>query len=424
MSAHELLKDLLEKAYFDMLIKAASANDFTDVEARLYQAIQSDQYMQPYLGESGTKYFKLFSQTVVPKIMPTLKSALSLGICPEIEVTLSELKAKGQELSIPGLGSPQDILYAFTSERYSEWVPTLSEMGFQSACMSGEGKMTVTMAQRLLNLNAPDLVIQELEGTITKDFWESIKVVFSKANSSDYCREIFEEIGTGVYSYNPDQVDGDTATNLRNIVKSYLDQDYFAFLDKCKANYLILELDTIISLKAGRDRINRVRKLFSPTPNASPNVNQEQIALKYMEEGKFLQKLLNGARVEHLQSNVKMVNNLFRSNKCEVDSIFRVVGEKIIILVEAKDKQAISRGQVYQLFETYKLKLPRDWDLEVVAVTRSEPTQQQREEGIVAIIDLAQVYFDMNCLGKLTESLTAIHPKRHFRWEIKGQSVL
>jgi hypothetical protein len=149
------------------------------------------------------------------------------------------------------------------------------------------------------------------------------------------------------------------------------------------------------------------------------NVTQEQIVLKFVTEGNYIQKLLNGHRIEHIQSNVKMVPNLLRDNKCEVDALYRVVGQKKILLLEAKGKSTIARAQLYGVYETFRSRLPIDWDLEIVAAMVTNPTNEQRANGISTCIDLIKVGLSGHLPDSFTERLLQVAPQRHFRWLIR-----
>jgi hypothetical protein len=416
MPLHPAIENILPKAYVSMLRRAEETEDFREIENRVSELGVTDPWLEPYTGDNKTKYYKAFVQTVVPKIVPTLRESLLAGTCPEIEVTLEEAK---QAIVGYEFGSPQDFLYGFTSARYPNWGPTLEGMLFKSACMTGQGRMVVTMAPRLLELGTPDLETQELAGSITKDFWESAQAIFGMPCFKQRINEILtflperHELASALQ--NPD---GETASILLEGVTHAIRSNLLPSFLSIRAKDLIAKLESIREIPYPLKRKDKIRALLKKHVVGFP-MSQEQIALKYLDEGKFLQKILDGSRVEHIQSNVKMVTNPWRKNKCEIDSIYRVIGEQKIILVEAKDKPLVARTQLYQVFETYRLKLPTDWEVEVVAVIRQTPNQEQLTQGFEKIYDLIIIEFDQDVFGRVTESLLALHPKRHYRWCIK-----
>ena len=146
--------------------------------------------------------------------------------------------------------------------------------------------------------------------------------------------------------------------------------------------------------------------------------NQEQIAMKYADEGKYIQKILKGRKVEHVQSNVKMVVNPLRGNKCEVDAIYRVLGQKEVILLEAKGNNSISVGQLYQIYETFHIRLPKDWKITVIALLLSASS----DNTIRTIVDAVEVEFDKSVFGNVAASMHSISVKNHYQWRIKYAS--
>ena len=403
MKLHRLLKEDLSEDYVSILERAADTGDFAPLEERLAKAIALDENMKAFAaGESATKYYKPFVQTVVAKIIPTLRTALQSGVCPEIPISFQELDQTRKSLGIDRFGSPQDVLYGFTSERYPNWGQTLDTMQFRSACMDGQGHVVVTMAPRLLELTSPDLTIQEHKGSITKDFWESVDCVFSDSIETIlHDPKLFidnEELAEDVHMQLVKQVQNSSLSPIQAL----------------KARSLVKELEK----KFEGNPAVKAKKIKAVVGKKKSGPSQEQIALKYVDEGKFLQKILDGSRVEHLQSNVKMVRNPLRGSKCEVDSIYRVVGEKKIVLVEAKDKPRVSRSQLYQLYETFRLGMDSSWDLEVVAVFKQKPNPDQRSRNIETIIDLVIISFEETSFGEISESIWGVKPAQYVRWEI------
>jgi hypothetical protein len=205
-------------------------------------------------------------------------------------------------------------------------------------------------------------------------------------------------------------------TALKELLRNGVEDGGFPGAILLKAQTLLPMVSSIAAEENAVTRLRRYRNFLAPK---QLNISQEQIGLKYADQGLFLQKTLGGYRLEHIQSNVKMIKNVLRGNKCEVDSIYRVIGEKALVLVEAKDKALISRAQLYQMYETFRIKLPLAWNPIVIAVMKSKPTLEQEREGYSTIIDLIKVGYDDKYLGSITESLSAITAAVHYRWLIK-----
>jgi len=424
MPLNEVYAQLLNGDLRQLYEDAARTGDLAPVERRLADLSADDPHMQPYAPkETGTKYYKTFVQAVVPKILETLRRSFLEGSCPEIELTFDEADAVRARLGIPQFGSPQDFLYVFTSQRGNDWGVTLPGMGFQSACMIGQGAMMVTMAPRLLNTDNPDLTVQELDGAIATEFWTALKVVFGETPIADVLSSLLSILKEDGSRFEIDEPTPDTAEQIAEFLRTCIREDRLPHTAIYWAKRLEDAFQKVAGLTTPRQRQSKAAALLRTREESPGNdSNQEQIGLKYVEEGKFLQKLLHGARVEHLQSNVKMVSNPMRKNKCEVDSIYTVVGERRIILVESKGSTRVSRAQLYQLYETYRLKLPLDWRVEVVAaLLNTSPSAAAQADGISAEIDLILIDFDENSFGKITESLVATKPKIHYRWQIKRQ---
>lgn len=412
MSIMEELRELIAEDYYEILECAVETGDYTEVESRMAELIESDSHMTPYEGEKGTKYYKPFVQTVVPKVIDALKESLP-NTWPEIPTSFEEIDQTRRRLGLTSYGSKQDVLYGFTSERYKAWGATLHGMGFTSACMSGVGKMVVTMAPRYLQFDSPDIVTRELEGAIPSDFWQSTDYLLGNSFAYTAATELLEL----AEDYEVDLEECEKCESMIAIIDAVLADDEADHILHAKATALRPVVSTICERATRGSRRQGENRLLDASKTKYSS-SQEQIALKYMEDGKYLQKILNGKRVEHIQSNVKMVKNPLRDNKCEVDSIYRVIGEKGFVFVEAKARDNVSRTQLYQIFETFRLKLPHDWSIKVIALTMSEPSQEQREQQIETIVDLIEVAYDEASFGKITESLLAIKPCMHYRWEI------
>lgn len=404
-----------DSVYIYLLKNAAETNDFAPLEQRLALAIHDDPWMQPFTGESGTKYYKPFVQSVVPKVINSIRQALANGTCPEIEIMADEIYEKARELGFTNFGSPQDVLYGFTSERYMNWGTTLNAMHFVSACMVGQAKMLITMAPRYLKPDSPCLIIDELEGAITQDFWESSEMALGDLCFKEKLEDLLKYIDKSEYDFDLETPDQNTPFSILSLLHSKSMDVNISPVIQLKSRQLIPEIEEVCNVS---NIAQRIRKIRSTLKCSSRRVSQEQIALKYVEEGKFLQKLLGGLRVEHIQSNVKMVKNPLRGYSCEADSIYRVVGEKTIVLIEAKDKPVISTTQLYQMYETFRLRLPLDWKILVVAIMRSQPAP---DSGISSIIDLIDVSFQDDYFGGRTESLASITARKHYRWNIRKQ---
>lgn len=366
------------------------------------------------------KYSYIFVRLVERDIIEAYRRAIVEGDVPEIDVSLDEARALAASLNL-SFGSPADFLYAFTSERYERWMGLLHAFHLKSACMSGQGRCTVTIAPRFLDISSvpADKEVDELAGAISNDFTEAYAALFDKPSFKD---GILESL---TYAQREDlDLDGHIDIDVINLILSYLRENMssedFTLLKKDRMSPFLSEVERISAMQS-RSAIRSFKgKLNQDT---SVSLTQEQIALKFLEEGKFLQKLLLGKRVEDVQSNVKQVKNIRRSNKVEVDRIYKVAGEKEILLVEAKAGTKISRAQLYQLYETFSLKLPPGWQVKVVAVLinsrASHPMNSVLPEDVRLVLDLAEIEFDETVFGKITESLKNIRLKKHYRWLIK-----
>lgn len=356
---------------------------------------------------SDALYKTVFAKTVAPKIIPSITHALRLGQIPTFEISFDELDATRKSLSLKPFGSPQDVLYTFTSDRAPDWGVTLSSLMFRSACMVGQSKVLVTIAPRFLDIETPDFETDELEGAISQDFWESNLIVTNQAPFKSTLLTILSEISLCK------GVEIDSIAWTEQLIRDFFAQATSHLNNKiaCLAHLLLNEIGDL----SHKDLLKNWNKKINQKPSKARS-SQEQIALKYIDEGRFLQKLLGGLLVDHLQSNVKMQKNPYRGNKVEVDSIYRAIGRKQIILVEAKDNLRVSRTQLYSIYEAYRLRIPQDWEVTVVAALLSKP--ENASGPISQIIDLIQVDFNDCVLGKIPESLFGVVPKKHFRWNI------
>ena len=419
MRIPSIIRPDLDAEYLELLDNAADTGDCSQLQKRIDLASQSDQHMRAYAGEKGTKYYKPFVQTVVDKIVPTFKQAFAKGICPEILITFDDLEAKRKQLGIKEFGSPQDVLYGFTSERYEDWGKTLDTMHFRSACMVGVGSAVVTMAERLLNIGKPDIETTELSGTVSRSFWESSEVVASKFSAIDRVKFLARERGvekqTGIKT--PDQ---NTASNLLVFIDTLLKDQSLAAIYRDQLAKVRADIFDVAQEGKPAFRAKKIAKLLAPAKREK--ISQEQLALKFLEEGNYLQKMLDGYRLEHIQSNVKMVANPIRENKLEVDGIYRVLGEKRIVLVEAKEGNKVSKSQLYQLYETYRLKLSPEWGIDVVTVLLYTPNDDLQKLGFTQVLDVIKIEFDEANLGNITESLMGVKIDKHLRWNIRGSS--
>ena len=408
-----------------MLERASDTGNFDEIERRLNDAAALDQFMKPGTGKDEDKYKKAFVQTIHPKILDSIQDAITNGKLPEITITLPETKKVMKDNSLGTFGSPQDFVYGFTSERYDGWGTTLETMGFQSACMSGEGQLTVTMAPRFLDLDEPDLEVDELDGAISKAFLSSLRALFADQTFIEKIIEVISEKEFRTLIPDVETMDKDAVDALDAAIKAKVSGPALAPVKRKRAEIFLSdeEYEKVFSSKQKVVMLKRRIKKFED-PSERLDSKQEQVALKYMDEGKFLQKVLGGETLEDIQSNVKMQKNPWRGNKCEVDKIYRIVGKKQIILVEAKAGTTVSRAQLYQLYETYKLKLPDGWRLKVIAVLMSAPSDQKLiDDGVSHVIDVVDVGYDDGVFGELTESLAATEPRSHTRWHIRSSTA-
>jgi hypothetical protein len=272
--------------------------------------------------------------------------------------------------------------------------------------MIGEAKVVVTIAPRFLNVDNPDFETLELAGAISLDFWESNAIVGSVATFAEVCASITD--GLNIFPGSRFHEIEWTQASIQLLIDSVAAQANRKYT--CLLTLLMNQIEdpSVTNLP---DIWKRKLKLKKKVKNS-----QEQIALKYIEEGRFLQKLLGGVTVDHLQSNVKMQKNPLRHNKVEVDSIYRAIGKKQIILVEAKDSLRVSRTQLYSIYEAYRLRIPQDWTVTVVAALLEKPNAVNGQQN--QTIDLIEVEFDDQVLGDIPESLFAVKPKKHYKWTI------
>lgn len=391
-------------------VLALQAIELRGDQSALDSYIGSLSSVDPLLIVNGTPtdaiYKNVFARTVVPKISGVIFNAIANGSIPSIEISFAELEVVRLALGLPSFGSPQDVLYTFTSDRALDWGVTLSTLKFQCACMVGEAKVLVTIAPRFLDVNNPNFQTLELAGAISLDFWESNAIVGSISSFSEVCESIV--IGLNIFpgiSYNNIDWSKAVIQTLIDTAKNQTNRKY-----TCLLTILLREIDDLAApnlVDVWKRKIKQKKKFKN---------SQEQIALKYIEEGRFLQKLLGGVTVDHLQSNVKMQKNPLRNNKVEVDSIYRAIGKKQIILVEAKDSLRVSRTQLYAIYETYRLRIPLDWTVTVVAALLQKPNAANGQQN--QTIDLIEVEFDDQFLGDIPESLFAVKPKKHYKWTI------
>lgn len=404
------LKEYLDPEYWKILQDAAISMDLSKVEKRFLSLKSSDDLMQPYRGESGTKYYKPFVQTVAPKIVSAIKESLKSGRPPEIPVSFDEIDNTRKRLGIEGFGSPQDVLYGFTSERYKNWGDTLHGMGFTAASMSKQTEAILTMAPRYLSTGQPDEEIRELNGTISSDFNETNKVVFSEIPFLNRYRILCDILKL------PDLSALGCSFDTVLKIRSQLNSLPINLADKLEINRQVLlkNLENINSDTSDR----RLKLLLKQVEVAVPDNTQEQIVLKYVTEGNYLQKLLGGQRVEHIQSNIKQRPNILKGYKCEVDALYRVIGQKRILLLEAKGKNHVARAQLYGIYETFRSFIPPDWEVDVVAAMLTEPTDPQKQTGVSNCIDLVRISLAKTLPETITERLIQVKAQRHYRWLI------
>jgi len=401
----EIVKDNM--AYLEAIQHLDKNGD----DSKLVELYENYAKEDPLLIDGGipkeSLYKTVFCKTVAPKIIDSIKNAIKFNSIPSIDLTFEMIDEVRKNLNLKPFGSPQDVLYTFTSDRAPDWGHTLTGMKFQSACMIGEARVLVTIAPRFLEINEPDFETNELEGAISSDFWESTKIVGGIAPLYTILTTILAEV-----PYK-------SIVNAKN--HNWQSEEIEEYIELLKNNDSgkIKSLGKIISTEFKDLRGQELKKKWDKElkKEYKAKASQEQIALKYIEEGRFLQKILGGLTVDHLQSNVKMQKNPLRGNKIEVDSIYRAVGKKKIILVEAKDNHKISKTQLYSIYETYRLRLPLDWEVIVVAALLFEKknTDNQSKQQV---IDLIEVKFDDQLLGDIERSLISIKPKKHFRWNI------
>jgi hypothetical protein len=399
----------LSNYYKILLTSSNTARRDQLLKARFDRACAADPHMQPG-ATSKQKYYKGLAQSLKSKVLIELTSSLNNGTCPELHITLQEGKNVARALGYTDFGSPQDFLYGFTSERYPNWSKALAAMGFVSAVMVGEQHAVVTMAPHDLDFSNPTKEIDELAGAIATDFWETGALTGSKPTF----RELLDVLNINyVATPTVSTIDG-ILLNIRNQLQVLPTASGYRIALAQLAEVELTEIEQGSKPSSRKQRF--IGKIGVNRP-LRPNENQEQIALKYVEEGNLLQKLLGGRRVDHIQSNVKNQKNPLRGSGCEVDSIYRVVGEKCIVLVEAKAGDKISRSQLYQMYETFRLKLPYDWKVITIGVLLSS-RKVNMPTTVNAVIDMVEIKFDDDVFGRVTESLLNMSIVKHYRWLI------
>jgi hypothetical protein len=373
-----------------------------------------DEFMQPGATPKQT-YYKAFAQSLRIDLIENLIVALDQGIQPELPIRLDVAQATASSLGYKDFGSPQDFLYSFTSERSPRWSSALAGMGFKSAVMMGKQHAVVTMAPRNFDFSEPTRTIEEVSGAIASDFWETGALTGSQPNLKEMLDYLYRTYSFGSYP-NPAELTKFIADLAE--IESKLDKvPETAGYPKIMVQLIKKEIEKIHRKDTIEKKLREYNKLLKQKRPEGPNRKQEQIVLKYVQEGNLLQKLLGGRRVDHIQSNVKNQQNPWRQSACEVDSIYRIVGEKAIVLVEAKVGDAISRSQLYQIYETYRLKLPKDWEVIVIGALLSDPSSDMADT-VRTVIDMAEIKFDDNALGRTTESVINMSLGRHYRWLI------
>ena len=125
------------------------------------------------------------------KVKNSYIAALENNTLPAISIKFEEIDHYRKELKFESYGSPQDVLYGFTSERYKNWGESLTKLFFQSASMTGVGEMLVTTAPRYLKFEIPNIEIDEIEGAIPFDFilrFFDLSMVIRDYDTSAYAR--------------------------------------------------------------------------------------------------------------------------------------------------------------------------------------------------------------------------------------------
>ena len=299
-------------------------------------------------------------------------------------------------------GSQQDVLYTLTSERAKGWIPSLTALGFHSACMSAAGEADIITAKRLLATDEPDLILEELPGSIPAAFYDNLAMVQSQAPSLKSILQhavtdnvLTEDCLNPKYEWTVEKIN---LTIEKMIGSGGLSEAYATVLNDELPN------DDAKIVRHWKNQIKRTKT----TPG-----KQEQLVLKFIAEGKLLQKLLDGKIVDHVASNVKMQKNPLRGNKVEVDSIYGVIGgdTRELVLVEAKDKPSVAITQLFTLYQTYRLRLPPDWRLTVVAALLNY-TDEHIE------IDMMDVTFDDATIMEASSCINSAKIEKHYKWRI------
>ena len=370
-------------------------------DQRLRDFIDKVQSECEYVNGSTAKlngYLRVLANFAKDKVFDAYAASRAQRNFPEISLTYQQdLKPVFGSLGLPPPGSPQDVLYTYTSERAGKWIPSLTRLGFLSAYMSGPGTCTLLTSERFLNVNAPQKILDELKGAIVSDFFINLDLI--KKTEPDLV-QILEHLES------PD----------RDLWTEQDIQDLFDQHAKSMNGYtrgLINILQQLYRDPKKQMKIKVQAWNNALRPSTKKTGSQEQLVLKYISEANLLQKFLDGKMVDHVQSNLKMQPNPLRKNKVEVDSVYGVIGSSgsEIIIVEAKDKTVISNTQLYGLYEAYRLRLPPQCKLTLIAALLED------DDDSISI-DLIKVGFPDEYLTDPTASILNMSIDKHYKWRI------
>ena len=377
---------------------------------RVEEAVRHVEAEDPQLDDNiqpGNKYIFCAAKAVLSVCPSILLDAWDASRAPEVVLRYEDLEsvAKGRGWSF---GSPQDALYTLVSDRAENWSQSLNKLGFKCAIMSAPKTATFLCAERFL-VGEPDLVVVEMLGAITTDTLVGLDLLTYKVDEQPAC--YFLSAAT--------KLDGSFAEKVKSISDKD-DEKWRSLVDGVlsglpSGSFVYRQAKQAAGLLLKKGGLSKVKKeITSPRCGALPD--QEQVALKFLDQGLFLQKLFNGISFEPIGNNVKMISNPLRKNKIEIDAVYRASGRNLIVAVEAKNNTKVSRTQVYSIYETLRLIAPADWDVEVVVLLTHKDSSVSSETNI----DLILVDFDEGFFGELAESIDAVSPRRTIRWKIKA----
>jgi hypothetical protein len=387
------------------LFDALKSGNLRRVEEAVKTVEASDSEMDENI-QPGNKYIYCAAKAVLSRSPLVLLEAWNKSMAPELVLRYEDLEsvAKGRGWTF---GSPQDALYTLVSDRAENWSHSLNQLGFKCAIMSAPKTATFLCADRFL-LSEPDLVVVEMLGAITTDTLVGLDLLTFKVDEQPACYFL-----SAASKLDPSFIQKVQSISDKDDVawRSLIGSVVAALPSGGYMYHQAKQASVHLSKKGG---IMKVKKEIS-TPRLGALPEQEQVALKFLDQGLFLQKIFNGISFEAIGNNVKMISNPLRKNKIEIDAVYRASGRNMIVAVEAKNNTKVSKTQVYSIYETLRLIAPADWQVEVVVLLTHRDPNVSGDTNI----DLIQVDFEEACFGDLAASIDALRARRTVRWKIK-----